>query len=268
MIATAFDKLAANYDTLWTNSVVGRAQRQAVWRYLDPLVRLGDEILDLGCGTGEDAVHLQKLGAKVYAIDASSEMVRIARARGVEAWQLSLDSLSALNGKFDIALSNFGVFNCLPWTSPVARALVPAVPRLFSALALHQNDIAAQSARLIRPGGYLAICLMGRCCAWEVGYFLKRGQFRKAFRRWHPAGAPSGLGISVTYPFIKELARAFRPHFKLTRWTGIGLSVPPSYVKGLSAKCIMRLVRIDQHFSHWPLLRALSDHRLLLFTRL
>jgi SAM-dependent methyltransferase len=259
MIATAFDKLAAEYDTLWTNSVVGRAQRQAVWRYLDPLVRLGDEILDLGCGTGEDAVHLQKLGAKVYAIDASSEMVRIARARGVEARQLSLASLSALNGKFDLALSNFGVFNCVPHGAPWwGRRSSPSAMPL----------IGTQLSRLIHPGGHLAICLMGRCCAWEIGYFLRRGQFRKAFRRWHPAGAPSGLGISVTYPFIKELARAFRPHFKLTRWTGIGLSVPPSYVKGLSAKCIMRLARIDQHFSHWPLLRALSDHRLLLFMRL
>ena len=58
MIAAAFDRLAPRYDQLWTRSTVGHLQREAVWRHLAPLFKPGQTALDLGCGTGEDALHL------------------------------------------------------------------------------------------------------------------------------------------------------------------------------------------------------------------
>lgn len=85
MSATAFDRLASRYDKLWTLSSIGRHQRAAVWRVLDPLIRPGDFVLDLGCGTGEDALHFLSRGAHVHALDASAEMIRIAREKGVDA---------------------------------------------------------------------------------------------------------------------------------------------------------------------------------------
>jgi ubiquinone/menaquinone biosynthesis C-methylase UbiE len=245
MSAAPFDRLAQRYDALWTKSLVGRCQRQAVWGWLDSSIEPGTEILDLGCGTGEDALHFEKLGARVVAIDASAQMVRFARTRGVNALQLQLESLDSLSGNFDGATSNFGALNCLRNLEPVARSL----------------------ARLIRPGGFLAICVIGRCCAWEVSHFIRRGQFRTAFRRFRRDGAPSSLGIRITYPSIRDLAEAFRPAFQLMRWTGIGLCIPPSYISGLSRKQVTRLARIDRRLADWPVLRALADHRLLLFER-
>jgi ubiquinone/menaquinone biosynthesis C-methylase UbiE len=58
----AFDRIAARYDEFWTCSPVGRLQREAVWRRLDKLFNDGDALLDLGCGTGEDAVHFMRNG--------------------------------------------------------------------------------------------------------------------------------------------------------------------------------------------------------------
>ena len=72
----AFDRVAPRYDELWTNTDVGRLQREAVWRHIDPLFRAGSRIVDLGCGTGADAVHLSGAGVHVSAFDASREMVR------------------------------------------------------------------------------------------------------------------------------------------------------------------------------------------------
>ena len=37
----AFDRMAPRYDDLWTNTDVGRLQREAVWRHIDPLFRAG-----------------------------------------------------------------------------------------------------------------------------------------------------------------------------------------------------------------------------------
>ena len=243
-----FDKIAKDYDSIWTSSAVGRLQRAAVWRHLDPLVKPGDRILDLGCGTGEDALHLMELGAAVHAIDVSSEMVRLSRNRGIDAHHLAIESLGVqpAGSVFTGALSNFGALNCVRDLESVALAL----------------------GRLIRPGGYLALCIMGSRCLWESCYFLMHGELRKAFRRWWRDGTLSSLGVHVTYPSIIHLRHAFGRWFKLTRWLGIGLCVPPSYVKHLSGPALARLAGIDAKLAGLPLLRALSDHRLLLFERL
>lgn len=75
MASTAFDRVASRYDELWTNTDVGRLQREAVWRHVDPLFRQGARIIDLGCGTGTDARHFARAGIHVSAFDASPEMV-------------------------------------------------------------------------------------------------------------------------------------------------------------------------------------------------
>ena len=84
-VSAAFDQIAASYDETWTCAPAGRMQRDALWRNLAEYFHPGDYILDLGCGTGEDAVWLSQKGARVTAIDASPEMVSIARRRGIAA---------------------------------------------------------------------------------------------------------------------------------------------------------------------------------------
>jgi SAM-dependent methyltransferase len=246
MSTAPFDKLAANYDALWTKSLVGRCQREAVWRWLDPLIKPRSEILDLGCGTGEDALHLSKLGAAVHAIDASEEMVRIARKRGVNARRLRVEQLNQMEGTFDGTVSNFGVLNCVHNLETVSRSL----------------------AGLIHRGGFLALCLMGRFCAWEICHFLRCRNSNSAFRRWNSAGCSSSIGVQVTYHSIRYLTKVFQPAFQLMRWIGIGMCVPPSYIHDLSHTTVTRLAKIDQHLAHVRGLRVLADHRLLLFTRL
>ena len=245
MSAAAFDRIAEQYDRLWTGSAVGRLQREAVWRAVDPLFRPGDSILDLGCGTGEDALHLMAAGVNVQGIDASPAMVQIARSRGVNARTLPIESLDQLEGKFDGALSNFGPLNCVPQLEPVARAL----------------------GHLIRRGGRIALCLMGRCCLWETAYLLCHGAWGKAFRRLHRAGAPSSIGVRVFYPSLHEVIHAFRRQFQLACWYGIGVTVPPSYVH-MQERVLRCAAAVDRRIWRMPLVRAIADHRLLVFTRI
>ena len=70
-----FDRIATRYDALWTTTAIGRAQRNLVWRDMDALFHPGERILDIGCGTGEDAAHFAARGVTVYATDASPAMV-------------------------------------------------------------------------------------------------------------------------------------------------------------------------------------------------
>jgi ubiquinone/menaquinone biosynthesis C-methylase UbiE len=242
--AAAFDRLASEYDRLWTRSAVGSLQRQAVRRHIASLFRPGHKVLDLGCGTGEDALNLVEAGLRVRAIDVSPEMVRIARDRGVDAEVLSIENCGLLGESFDAVLSNFGALNCVEDLEALSEPL----------------------ARLVLPGGHLVICVIGRFCVWETAWALLRGQPAKAFRRWRKS-AMSSLGIRVFYPSRRRLEAAFRPGFTLVNWRGVGLSVPPSYVAGLSDGVLRKVDAFDRRVAHWPLLRGLSDHRLFVFVR-
>lgn len=244
-VGSAFDKLAMRYDELWTHSPVGRLERDEVWRCMNRLFRPGDRLLDLGCGTGEDAAHLERLGVKVLGIDASPAMVRVACARGIKATVLGIEDLAGIQGHFDGAISNFGALNCVADLDAVRVAL----------------------ARLILPGGYFAICLLGRFCLWETLWYLMRGHPRKAFRRLGSGSISTSLEICVHHYSIHQLRCAFRSEFTLLEWRGIGLSLPPSCVAALPGWLHRVFGEFDRHVAHWALLRALADHRLIIFVR-
>lgn len=239
-----FDRLAPRYDEVWTNSIAGRLQRDAVWRHLDPLVRRGDRVLDMGCGTGEDAVHFAGLGGQVLALDVSPEMVRIARSRGVNARVLPIEKLQMFADTFELVLSNFGGLNCLHDLSTLQETL----------------------ARLVRPRGFLAMCLMSRFCLWESAYYAVRGQFRKAARRWRGAVTAS-TDLRVVYPSSKQVLRALSPAFDLVTDVGVGILVPPSFVAPLSPRLLRRMASMDARIETSRMGRTIGDHRLFLFRR-
>jgi SAM-dependent methyltransferase len=241
----AFDLIAPSYDRLWSKTAIGMAQRQAVWTHIDSLFQSGDSILDLGCGIGDDAMHLDARGVQVHAVDASEAMVAIARARGVNAHRATAETLCDIRGEFDGALSNFGVFNCIDDLAGVGREL----------------------SRLIVPGGFAAICVMGPFCLWETAHFLRHGRPKQAFRRSPWGKRSTSMGIEIQYPSVARLAHGFSPSFELIGWYGVGLCVPPSYIRGLGETTVERLGAVDRRLAHLPGFRALSDHRLFLFQR-
>ncbi len=240
----AFDSIAASYDERWTCTLAGVLQRQAVWRRVDPLIERGHRVLDLGCGTGEDARHFAALGASVLALDISSGMVSRARGKGINAHLMRAEDIGLMQGDFDMVLSNFGVLNCVRDLSRLRKPL----------------------SRLVRPNGHLAICLMGRFCLWESGYYGFQGKFRKAARRWF-GETKASLGLKVYYPLVRQVRDALSPDFDLCTDTGIGLCVPPSFVPALPAGLLRAFDRIDQLIAGMGVARVVADHRLLVFER-
>jgi ubiquinone/menaquinone biosynthesis C-methylase UbiE len=245
MQAAVFDRLAPKYDELWTHSAIGRAQRDAVWRHLGRVFTPGQSVLELGCGTGEDAARLQQCGVAVMAIDSSPGMVRVARWRGIDAAVRRIEDLQLVEGMFDGAISNFGPLNCVRDLGPVAEQL----------------------ARLVRSGGWLVFSTIGRFCLWETLYYLSRNDLRRAIRRWGGTATMSSDKVPIFYPSVAAIRRAFAPEFRLVHFAGIGCCIPPSYVKGIGRRQLRMLETIDRTIAGIPLLRALSDHRLLVLRR-
>ena len=230
--APAFDRLAERYDQVWTESAIGRAQRDQVWRVIDPLFRPGARVLDVGCGTGVDAAHLAGRGVSVHAVDPSPRMIEVAERRG--GFTTEVRAADEIAGSFDGALSDFGALNCVDDIDAVGRRL----------------------ADVVRPGGYLAICTIGRFCGWELLFH--------PWRRWR-GSASSSIGVTVQYWTVAQLRRAL-PGFRLERWVGIGLFVPPSYVR-MPAWLVRWCAALDRMLAGVPVLRGMADHRLLILRR-
>ena len=216
MQASAFDELASDYDRSFTRSACGRALRSMVWERLPEVFGRSQHIIELGCGTGEDAVRLASAGHRVYATDASPEMIRVARlkaaaagcAERIEFNVLPIESLHALPRelRFDGVFSNFGAVNC-----------VADLPRMARELA----------ARLA-PGAPLLFVVMGRYVPWEWAWYLAQGDRRRAFRRLDRAGV-RWRDLTIHYPTPSELAQALAPMFLTQRRMALGFALPPSY---------------------------------------
>lgn len=219
MADSVFDDMAGAYDAAFTNSPVGRVLRDLVWNRLARLYRPAQRILELNCGTGEDAIWLCQRGLKVLATDSSAAMLAIAGRKSaqhdcggrIEFRQLALEQLGELTGaeKFDGLLSNFGGVNCVADLGGVAR----------------------QSARLLHPGAILVWVVMGRYVPWEWLWYLFRLDAAKAFRRLRKGGS-QWHGISVLYPPPATVCADLKPFFHIRNVAPLGLVLPPSYAAG------------------------------------
>ena len=119
----------------------------------------GKKLLELNCGTGEDAVWLVHQGCEVLATDISEGMVAVARLKSetlpveltkkVEFKVKAAESIVTIANeeKFDLIFSNFGGLNCLS----------PEQLTQLSEGAAHQ----------LRPEGMLVMVVMGRKCIWD-----------------------------------------------------------------------------------------------------
>jgi SAM-dependent methyltransferase len=236
-----FDALAAGYDAAFTETPLGTLLRQTVQRRLDARFATGDRVLELACGTGEDAVHLGRRGVRVLATDASEAMVEKARAKAaglgepVELRHLAIEDLATLAGPFDGAFSNFGGLNCVADLSAVGKTL----------------------ADLLRPGAPLLLCVMGPLVPWEWA----RLQFRRLRR-----GGVAWRGITVHYPPPAALRRVFAPAFRPLRLSAVNALLPPTEWEswaGRHPRLLAALARWERRLETVPPLPWLADHYLL-----
>jgi SAM-dependent methyltransferase len=256
----AFDSLAARYDDLFTRSMIGRAQRGVVWDALINTFEPGAQILELNCGTGEDALFLAGLDVAVLACDASAQMIDTARRRmqsedpeaPIEFRVLPTEQLSRLgHGElFDGVFSNFSGLNCVADLHLTAHQLAGLVARRAPVL----------------------ICVSTRYCIWEIAWFFLQGQFRKGLRRTSGfAMAKVGeFTVKIHYPTLRAIRKTFSPYFRMRWCTGIGVAVPPSYLETMvrNRPQLLNMLRaIDRVISPLPWFRTVGDHILICLER-
>jgi SAM-dependent methyltransferase len=247
-----FNPLAERYDDDFTYSPIARYLRERVQARLLYHFQPGDHVLELGCGTGEDALFLANRGIHVTATDASPAMLATARAKvhnhpNITFHLLDLNALppQPTSQRYDGVFSNFGPLNCIDDWRPLAVWL----------------------AERLKPGGIAAFALMSPYCMWEIGWHSLHGDFKTAFRRLRgtatfqaTAGSPT---VRISYPTIRRLSTDFTPAFQRVHVNGLGIALPPSDVYTLienRPRLLKFLIRLEEELSVKSKLAPLADH--------
>jgi SAM-dependent methyltransferase len=93
----------------------------------------GTEVLDVGCGTGIAARLFQAAGCRVLGVDPDARMAELARRSGLDVEVSTIEAWDSAGREFDVAIAG----QSWHWVDPVAGA--------------------AKAARVLRPGGRLAV---------------------------------------------------------------------------------------------------------------
>jgi trans-aconitate methyltransferase len=155
--------------------------------------KIGEKILDLGCGNGSLTKELADAGFDVIGVDASQEMVEAARAKGVHAMVENAEHLD-FHEEFDAVMSNAA----LHWMSD-------------------QYGVVRGVWNALKPGGRFAAECGGEGCVRIIREgmkiaLIKRNIDYKARNPWkYPELGPfqdilENQGFKVTY-----IARLDRP---------------------------------------------------------
>jgi SAM-dependent methyltransferase len=254
----AFERAAATYDAETCSNPAMAYMRAISLATLEHVFAPGQRLLEIGCGTGQEAVALAQRGCHVLATDTSPAMLAQAQTKAqaagvagrVHTQLASAAELASLTGLplFDGAYSSFGPLNALPNLAPFMAAL----------------------ATLVRPGGAVVLSVMNRCYPLEIGWFLAHGQVRQALRRWRGALASVSTGspeqMWTYYHSVRAMRRAARPWFALRWCRALPLLLPPPYladVWGAHPWLVAQLRVIEERLApHWPWNR-LGDHWLV-----
>lgn len=257
----AFDTYAESYDEHFTNSLIGKAQRNQVYKCLLSAFKFTNlNVLEINCGTGEDANWLFKQSANVTATDISAGMINAAIAK-TEKNKATIDfhvlkaqviqKLSKPN--FELIFSNFGGLNCLS----------PNELMDFKMACIEKQS----------RSNKLALVIMGTNCLWEKMFFRIKKEKTKMLRRINKQGVDTvidSFNFKTFYYSPTDIEKLFEPQYKSVIVKPIGLFVPPSYLEPylLKRPLIFKfLVSLDKVFARFSSFANASDHYIIILEK-
>lgn len=252
----AFNNAAKKYDEQFTNTAIGRLQRNRVWNYLSKNINSTDHprVLELNCGTGEDAKWFASRGFKVVATDVSELMVETAKAKNPNGVDFEVCSFSQISdrflpGSFDIVFSNFGGLNCVP-----------------------ENEIrllAEHVSLLLRPNGRFIAVVMSDNCMMESWYFRRKKMFEESKRRQNVNGITTtieGETFTTYYYSPEKFTQMTSNVFTVKAQKAVGWTIPPSYTDPYFSRkpmLLKALTLIENTLGNIPAMAKKADHFLI-----
>ncbi len=258
--SSAFDALAADYDRREADNPIMQVMRERSLAILERTFPSGARLLDIGCGTGTEALWLTQRGRTVFGVDSSPRMLEVLSLRAAEsALPVSTRLLRAGNltdladelgdAYFDGGYSSFGALNTEPSLEKPLASL----------------------SRLVRPGGRIVLGVMNRWCVAEMASLVAGGRAKETLRRTR-SGVRVAVGSNVSevwYPSWRQLNRALHPRFRVVSVQALPLLLLPYAWPAFSAhpRVFSALSRLDRILGHRRPFAWLGDHLLVVAER-
>ena len=255
----SFDKAAQNYDNTFSNSEIGKLQRNVVYHHLEKLLSNQQQnILEINCGTGEDAIWLAKKNYNVIATDISNEMIAVSKTKeshqNLNFLQADITTISEQfrDKKFNTIFSNFGGLNCLN-TNELSQFL---------------NSVST----ILSKKGKLILVIMPKNTLWEKVYFMLKGKYKTAFRRAEKVAFANVDGISVPtfYYNPKDIVNLSKSNFDCLDMKPVGFFIPPSYLEPFfkNKKGLLNFLNtLESKIKNWSYLSKYADHYLIVLQK-
>jgi ubiquinone/menaquinone biosynthesis C-methylase UbiE len=247
LTSVAFSKQAPVFDSLYSSDEIIQYKRTRVRNHLENYLPEKSHILELNCGTGEDAIYLAGKGHRVHATDISRGMQQVLMQKVLQSGaqdQISFElcSYTQLNllknkGPFDAVFSNFAGLNC---TGELEQVL-------------------AGIKVLLKPGGILTVVVLPKFCLWEI-LLLFKGKFGTATRRLFSSDGRKarveGVNFTCWYYNPSFIGNYLKGSFTVRSVEGLCTLVPPSYITYFPQKypsIFEVLKRLENNFKNrWP----------------
>ncbi len=236
--------------------MIGEAQRDQVRRQLRKVIENNiKQVLEVNCGTGEDALWFSKKGVEVLGTDISEGMIEVAKqkTKKVEFRQLNCIHIGSLEkDKYDLIFSNFGGLNCL------------------NANELIQFRNGCDS--LQKKGDQLVFVIMGTQCLWERFYFALKKDKDRSIRRQNKTGVETIINDEKfkTYYYSPEYFKElFGDDYECIISKPIGLFVPPSYLEPyfLKRQLFLNVLRFADRMCSFSFFSNFADHYIITFKK-
>jgi len=222
-VSNAFDLAAEEYDFTINRNFINTWIRRRSLQVLKKLVRPDDLLLEVGCGTGAEAMEVARWVSGVIATDVSARMTELVRAKSIargiggrivpltiSAAEIAKARDSVGSRSIRVGYSFNGALNC--------------EPRL--------DSFVTQLHSLLEPGGYFVCSVRNTTCASEMVSHGLVLQFSKATpRRVQPTMVSvGGVDIPSTYFSPSDFVSHFEPYFTPVETIGLPTLLPPAYL--------------------------------------
>jgi ubiquinone/menaquinone biosynthesis C-methylase UbiE len=223
----AFSRQAALFDEQYKDNSIIQYKRERVRDHAQQWLGFNSNILELNCGTGEDATWFAKQGHTIHATDISAAMLQVLKYKiselsfedKISTENISFTQLEDLKqkGPYDMIFSNFAGLNCTDELDKVLLSL----------------------SSFLKPGGIITLVMLPKFCLWEF-LLLFKGNFKTAFRRFFSSNGVSahieGEYFKCWYYNPSYVILHLKKQFDLLAVEGLCTLVPPSYMEGFAEK--------------------------------